>query len=422
MLYNIAMVKNFIAMMEGSLGLEEPWYVESAEFSDERQRIDIYVGIRPLAAFVCPECGGAAVRDGYEPDERIWRHGDCMFYPTYVHCRRPRVKCPTCGVRQINAPFERKGSRFTTYFEGYAMMLMADMPRAKAARLLRCDEKSMASMLSYWVGKAVDERSLGDVARLALDETSFRRGHSYVTVAVDADGRRVIDVEEGRDKEAVASFCGKLRAKGGSPEAIVAVTSDMSKSYCPAIAENFPNATHVIDKFHVKQTVTNAMDEVRKEEQKEVEDKKELFRKRKLFFKPSAALTREQAEEIAALSRKFPKTGRAFRIIACFDDFYRSRSVTEAETAFKRLYSWMRRCRLGPMKKAGETLMAHKDKIMAYFKDHITNAISEGINSLIQAAKRKARGFHTFEGFAAMIYLVAGKLELATPNPFRRIH
>ena len=146
------MVKNFIAMMEGSLGLDEPWYVESAEFSDERRRIDIYVGIRPLAAFVCPVCGGAAVRDGYEPDERVWRHGDCMFYPAYVHCRRPRVKYPTCGVRQVNAPFERKGSRFTTYFEGYAMMLMADMPRAKAARLLRCDEKSMASMLSYWVG------------------------------------------------------------------------------------------------------------------------------------------------------------------------------------------------------------------------------------------------------------------------------
>ena len=154
------------------------------------------------------------MRDGYEPDERTWRHGDCMFYPTYVHCRRPRVKCPKCGGHQVNAPFERKGSRFTTYFEGYAMMLMADM----------------------------------------------------------------------------------------------------SRSYCPAIAENFPNATHVMDKFHVKQTVTNAMDEVRKEEQKEVEDKKELFRKRKLFFKPSAALTQGQAEEIAALSRRFPKTGRAFRI------------------------------------------------------------------------------------------------------------
>jgi transposase len=70
------------------------------------------------------------------------------------------------------------------------------------------------------------------------------------------------------------------------------------------------------------------------------------------------------------------------------------------------------------MKDAAETLRRHKNKILAYFKTRITNAICEGINSMIQAAKRKARGFHTFEGYSAMIYLVAGKLQLAVPKPF----
>jgi transposase len=37
---------------------------------------------------------------------------------------------------------------------------------------------------------------------------------------------------------------------------------------------------------------------------------------------------------------------------------------------------------------------------------------------MVQAAKRKARGFHTFEGYAAMIYLVAGKLQRAVPPLF----
>ena len=72
----------------------------------------------------------------------------------------------------------------------------------------------------------------------------------------------------------------------------------------------------------------------------------------------------------------------------------------------------MRRCRLQPMKDAGLMLMRHKDKILAYFSRRITNAICEGLNSMIQAAKRKARGFSTFKGFASMIYLIAGKLEL----------
>ena len=50
------------------------------------------------------------------------------------------------------------------------------------------------------------------------------------------------------------------------------------------------------------------------------------------------------------------------------------------------------------MKEAAETLMRHRDKILSFFKNRLTNAICEGINSTIQAAKRKARGFHTFEG------------------------
>ncbi|MDR0993777.1 MAG: transposase [Verrucomicrobiota bacterium] len=63
-------------------------------------------------------------------------------------------------------------------------------------------------------------------------------------------------------------------------------------------------------------------------------------------------------------------------------------------------------------------LSRHKGNILAYFKERLTNAICEGINSMVQAAKRKARGYHTFEGYATMIYLVAGKLQLAAPVPF----
>ena len=122
--------------------------------------------------------------------------------------------------------------------------------------------------------------------------------------------------------------------------------------------------------------------------------------------------------KLAEMSKRYPLTGRAYRIVAGLDDFYASRNPKEAESAFDGLYSWMRRCRLKPMKVAAETLKRHKDKILAYFKNRLTNAICEGINAMIQAAKRKARGFHTFEGYSSMIYLVAGKLDLAVPNPF----
>ena len=412
------MVENFDKMLSGSLRLEEPWYIIGAEFHEEEPAIHIHVGVDKAAALCCPVCGAPTKRYGYEPKERIWRHADCLFYPCYVHCRRPRVLCDKCGAVQVNAPFERKNSRFTLLFEGYAMLLLQDVPRARAARLLRCDEKSLAGILTYWVHEAVNRMDLSDVSSIAIDETSFRRGHRYVTVAIDADKRRAFDVEPGRDKAAVKNVGEKLEAKRGSTRNVSSVTSDMSASYRSAIREVFPNARQTIDKFHVKQVLLKALDQVRKDEQNESGRKKELFEHRRLFMVPEGRMTDKQRTRVTDLSKQYKKTGRAFRIVQALDDFYASTSMDEAQTRLNKLCSWMRRCRLQPMKNAALTLRHHGAEILNFFNTRLTNAICEGINSMIQAAKRKARGFQTFEGYAAMIYLVAGKLDLATPVPF----
>ena len=405
-------------MLAGSLRLEDPWYIIGAEFNEEEPAIHMYVGVDKTAALCCPVCGAPTKRYGYEPKERIWRHADCLFYPCYVHCKRPRVLCDKCGAVQVNAPFERKNSRFTLLFEGYAMLLLQDVPRARASRLLRCDEKSLAAILTYWVHDAVNRMDLSDTCSIAMDETSFRRGHKYVTVAIDADKRRVFDVEPGRDKTAVKNVGEKLERNGGNTRSVYSVTSDMSARYLSAVREVFPNAKQTIDKFHVKQVLLKALDTVRKDEQKESGRKKELFVCRKLFMVPQGRMTDKQRTMVTELSKQYKKTGRAFRIVRSLDDFYASTSMVEAQERLDKLCSWMRRCRLKPMKDAALTLRNHSKEIRNYFHTRLTNAICEGINAMIQAAKRKARGFHTFEGYAAMIYLVAGKLKLATPVLF----
>ena len=95
------------------------------------------------------------------------------------------------------------------------MLIMADIPRRKVARLLRCDEKALTSILSYWVGDAVDSMDLSDVKNMAIDETSFKKGHDYATMAIDADKHRVFDVQHGRSKE-VRKKLEKHGGKGGS--------------------------------------------------------------------------------------------------------------------------------------------------------------------------------------------------------------
>ena len=409
------MVENFDKMLAGSLRLEDPWYIIGAEFNEEEPAIHIHVGVDKTAALCCPVCGAPTKRYGYEPKERVWRHANCLFYPCYVHCKRPRVLCDKCGTVQVNAPFERKNSRFTLLFEGYAMLLLQDVPRARASRLLRCDEKSLAAILTYWVHDAVNRMDLSDTCSIAMDETSFRRGHKYVTIAIDAVRHRVFDVEPSRDKTTVKNVGKKLERNGGNTKSVNSVTSDMSASYLSAVREVFPNAKQTIDKFHVKQVLLKALDTVRKDEQKEPGRKKELFLCRKLFMVPQGRMTDKQRTMVAELSKQYKKTGRAFRIVQSLDDFYASTSMVEAQERLDKLCSWMRRCRLKPMKDATLTLRNHSKEILNYFHTRLTNAICEGINAMIQAAKRKARGFHTFEGYAAMIYLVAGKLKLDTP-------
>ncbi len=139
-------------MFRQSIGIAEPWYIRSIE--TQGAEVHIYVDIRNGNMLPCPECGKMCVRAGYEKAERVWRHGDVMFYPCYVHCRRPRITCDEHKTKVVEAPWARKNSRFTLMFEGYAMLILADMPILKASKALRCNEKSLVVIMRYWVKKS----------------------------------------------------------------------------------------------------------------------------------------------------------------------------------------------------------------------------------------------------------------------------
>lgn len=94
------------------------------------------------------------------------------------------------------------------------MLLAANIPRSKVTRILHCDEKSIEKIIIYWVEKAVENQGLAGTKNLAIDETSFKKGHSYVTLVIDSDERKVIEVQPGKDKIAVQKFAEKLENNG----------------------------------------------------------------------------------------------------------------------------------------------------------------------------------------------------------------
>lgn len=118
-----------------------------------------------------------------------WR---CSIFSVLCALPPPRIKCSD-GIHVVTAPWARENSRYTLLFESYAMLLMKSMPVENARKLVRISHTSMTSILKYWVSKAIREDDLSQVKAICVDETSFKRGQSYVAIVSDAGARRVID-------------------------------------------------------------------------------------------------------------------------------------------------------------------------------------------------------------------------------------
>jgi transposase len=297
------------------------------------------------------------------------------------------------------------------------MLLAENMSLNEARRILRISRTAMLHIVEYWVNKAVKAERMDGVKQLSLDETSFRRGQSYVTVVGEPARKRVIGVEEGHGIDSVERFSLDFEERGGDCNAVGDISMDMSKAYRKAVEMCFPKATVVYDHFHVKKIVLEAMDLVRQEEQGK-KFAKSRKAGRKLLMIPERRMTEEQKTKQMELCNEYPKTGRAFQMVQQLDDLYLCAARPEAEQTMKRLTSWMMHSRLEPMKAVAQSLRRNKEEILAYFIHRSSNAFAEGMNSLIQTAKRKARGFRTFKGFRTMIFLAVGKLQLSYPRPF----
>ena len=413
--------QNYQEMFLESLKLYKGWKVIKTKFDSFKREVHVYIENENNEEGICPICGEEKPKYDFEDQIKMWRHGDCVFFPTYIHCRRMRTKCDKCGIHTVNVPWARETSKFTLQFEGYALFMATNMPLSQACVLLRCGYKQLFNIIKYWVNKAIEERVLDDVTAINVDETSSRKGHNYVTVIIDAVRRYVIDVEIGKDNTTMIKFREFLIKHGGDPNKINTFISDLSNAFKKGCEENFPNAKRVNDKFHVKQMLTKAINEIRKAElRKEVEEsnKKLLKQTSKTLMKKAENLTEKQSKYVDEVNKKYKNIGKAYEMIETLDDIYSYHLRATAEVKFNKLIGWMMRCKVEELKKVGRTYKENKEQILNYFDNNYTNAVAEGINNNIQSIKRRAKGYSNIENFIMMIYLIAGKLNINCPFPY----
>ena len=227
---------------------------------------------------------------------------------------------------------------------------------------------------------------------------------------------RVVFATEGKDAETVAAFADDLRAHGGDPDAVAEVCVDSAKSpaFIKGTADSLPNAAITFDKFHAVKIINDAVDQVQRTERK---DHKLLAGARYLWLRNPDRLSERQKVIFESLPMRHLKTARAYRIRLAFQELYEQPS-TEAGAAFlQRWYFWATHSRLPPIIDAARTVKRHSDgRLLAGSKARSPNRTVGKFNSLIQAAKAKARGYRSIRNLTAIVYLIAGKLDLGSPS------
>lgn len=393
--------------MEMVFHIPNPWYIADCVFNPEIKQLNVFIKFHKNAKFPCSHCG--------EPDQKVydiadynrtWRHLNFLEYPCYMHAELPRTDCKQCNnKRRVDIPWAIKPrSSFTTVFDAWIIALAKDMPMNAVSRLVGEEDKKLWRVLHYYLDRALETTDLSHVTKISTDETSAKRGHNYITIFMDPEKKNVICVSKGKDSNTWSECKEQLEAHGGKAENVTEVCMDMSPAFIKGATENFPKASITFDKFHVIQAANEAVDEVRRTESKSCAELKDT---RYIWLKNPQKLTAAQKEKMAKLKDCDLETAKAYRMRLILQEIYRY-PASIAPMVLKDWIGWGLRCRLEPMVEVAKMLQRHYDGVVQWFTSKLNNGLLEGVNSLFQAAKRKARGYRSDKNMIAMVYLIAG--------------
>jgi len=372
----------------------------------------------------CQACGrrGKVVRTCPEP--RRWRDIPVGGWTIWLLYYPREILCPTHG-RGLEAIPWAEGYARVTYRHEYVMLRYCQLMTQKAAaELLHIPASTLSDQLHRAIERIRSGHRVRGLKTLGVDEIAYSKGHKYATLVYDLDRSVVVWVGEGKGRETIDKFFNNVLSDY-QKQAITAGCCDMSDAYIGAIKAHCPNATLVLDRFHIVKALNAAVDEVRKEQWREAstDDRKTLKGLRWLLYRHSSTRSRNNTRTLKALEKANNRIYRAWRLKDEFEQFWEYKASWAAERFLK---SWMTstlRSRLEPMKKFVGTLRKHYSGILAFIDTRLTNAVSEGLNRIVKIVKNRASGFRTLDAFTDMIYLVAGDLDIPAqiPTSFRTL-
>lgn len=400
------------------LNLSSPWKVVKSEFSlpegSKVRELHIWIDFERGAKFLSSK---GSLLSPHDTIDKTWRHLNFFEHPCYLHARVPRLKTDASSIEMVQVPWARSNSGFTMLFEAFAMALIEEeTPVNSVAKTVKEYPNRIWTLFRHWVGRGKRQLDLSGVRRIGVDETSRRKGHSYITQFVDLDTRETIFVCPGKDAGTFRQFVKWLMEHGGDPSLIEVVAMDMSAAFTSGCTEYLPNAQIVYDKFHMVQEANKRLDEVRKAEAK---DKKLLKGHRFTFLYLRKNLPEKKMQELDTLLLTYPLLGKAYSLKEGLVDILNA-ATAKVEGVWGDFLKWMdmaEQTALEPFRKLVATFKGHLFGIKTFFKEgNVTNGVLESLNSKVQLAKRRARGYTNISNFIDMVYYINGGMSFRYPH------
>jgi len=380
---------------------------------------ELHLSVKPYKnGCCCIECGrrGRILSQGQSA--RCWEDIALLGRKILLWYQPKEIECPTHGRAQEEIPWAAPYARVSYRSEWRLCTLCRLMTQKAAAQILCMAPSTVSDILHRIVTRVRREHHIRGLKSLGVDEISYKKRHRYATLVYDLDRARVLWVGEGKGRETIDRFFNEALS-AGQRSRITWASCDMSRAYTESIKAHCPNAKLVIDRFHIVKALNEAVDEVRKEQWRELgpEQRASIKGLRWLLGMGPGTRTQAHTRQLNRLARANRRIHRAWVLKDEFEHFWSYHYVGSAKSFLKRWTTAALRSRLPSMRTFVTTLRAHSDNILTYIERSLTNAVGEGINRIVKIAKNRASGYRGLHNFADIIYLIVGDLDIPEKIP-----
>jgi transposase len=387
---------------------------------DPARRIKVVRITKSSGWYVCPECGRRHQRGLFEEFEPV-RFRDCSIgdFETYLEVRAMRVAC--CGgTRVARLPFAMEGFRMTQRFFSRVAALCTRLPVQTVAEMANLSWDTVARVDKRAIELALGDPkdSLRDLRWIGVDEVSRTGGHVYFTIVTNLESGKVVWIGDGKGEKGLLPFLEALGERGC--RRIRGAVSDLG--YQAVLAERFPQAVHVLDRFHIVQWMNEALNQLRRRLFSGA-PKDELGRSFKVKkWMLLSARERLRHKDKLLLAKLMSLNEPLFKGYLLKEEL---RGILQYPWRYlgvlrKRLEDWLEAARtagLDEIERVADRLAPHVEAVVAGHRHKVKLGLVEAINSKIAALRVQARGYRHKEYFKLKIFQRCG---LET-NPWAQI-